>query len=171
MTEIQSATRPVHVPAGEGEAVWLNGDVYAVKLDREASGGSLTVLEADVPPGGGPPIHNHVHEDEAFYVLAGELEIHAGGRTYTAVAGDLVFIPRGTFHAFRNRTTRVARQLLLFTPGGFEGFFRELGREAVPGTPPPPTTPNAVERVVEVGTRYGSFPPPGNSDEPTTDSI
>ena len=93
MTDIRSRVDPVHVGAGEGETLWLNGDVYAVKLDRERSGGSLTVLEADVPPGGGPPLHNHLHEDEAFYVLAGELEIRAGGRTYTAGVGDFVFVP------------------------------------------------------------------------------
>ncbi|WP_433273761.1 cupin domain-containing protein [Actinosynnema sp. CS-041913] len=171
MTHIRNALRAVHVPASEGRSVWLNGDVYVVKLDRLSSGGSLTVLEADVPPGGGPPVHNHANEDEAFYLLAGELDIHAGSRTYTAVAGDLVFIPRGTFHGFRNNTTRVARQLLLFTPGGFEGFFLELGEDAVPGTPPPPTTPNPFERVVDVGSRYGSFPPPEDRPRPTTGSI
>ncbi|WP_407676868.1 cupin domain-containing protein [Phytohabitans aurantiacus] len=45
----------------------------------------------------------HPNEDETFYLLAGELEFLNGDQTFTAVAGDLVHIPRGTRHRFRKR--------------------------------------------------------------------
>ncbi|MFE1958626.1 quercetin 2,3-dioxygenase [Streptomyces sp. NPDC059479] len=147
----------LHVPAGEGPSVWLNGDVYTVKLDHRRSAGKLSLLEASVPPGGGPPLHNHTLEDEAFYLLDGELEIVAGERAYTVKSGDFVFIPRGTFHRFRNTGLHVARQLLLFAPGGFERFFLEAGQQAIANTPIPKFDPSDNAKATEVGARYGSF--------------
>lgn len=47
--------RVLHVPAGGGKATWLSGDVYSVKAGAAETGGSIAVLEASVPPGGGPP--------------------------------------------------------------------------------------------------------------------
>ncbi|MCX5206713.1 quercetin 2,3-dioxygenase [Streptomyces sp. NBC_00237] len=147
----------LHVPAGGGESVWLNGDAYSVLLDKEQSNGQLALLEASVPPGGGPPLHNHTHEDEAFYLLDGQLEIFANDRTYEVKAGDFVFIPRGTYHRFRNSGVHTARQLVIFAPGGFERFFLEAGKPAVAGTPIPHFDPSDNPKAVEVGARYGSF--------------
>lgn len=155
-TEARS-TQAVHVPAGQGSAVWLNGDVYSIKIRREESNGQLGLLEASVPPGGGPPMHNHLNEDEAFYLLEGELEISIGERTVIGRAGDFFFIPRGTMHGFHNKGLHPARQLLIFTPGGFEQFFVEAGVEAVPGAPVPQFRPEDNWRAIEAGRRHGSF--------------
>lgn len=142
---------------GAGETVWLNGDVYTVKVSGAESRGAMTMIEASVPPGGGPPPHTHDTEDEAFYVLDGELEILAAERTYTARGGDFVFIPRGTVHAFRNTGTHHARQLLIFTPGGYEGFFLAAGSSVVAGRPAPPRDPADDQRINDVGELYGSI--------------
>ncbi|GAB3557892.1 quercetin dioxygenase-like cupin family protein [Actinopolyspora lacussalsi] len=147
----------VHVPAGGGSTVWLNGDVYSVKIGQEGSSGNLGLLEASVPPGGGPPMHNHTYEDEAFYIVEGELEIYIGDQTVIGRSGDFVFIPRNTMHGFRNKGLHTARQLLIFTPGGFERFFLETGRPAVPGVAVPHFQPSDNEHAIEVGRRYGSF--------------
>jgi hypothetical protein len=37
--------------------------------------------------------------------------------------GELVHVPRGTVHTFRNTTTQAARALSGFVPSGFERFF------------------------------------------------
>ncbi|MFD4694484.1 cupin domain-containing protein [Streptomyces sp. NPDC058463] len=142
------------MPAGEGPAVWLSGDVYTVKLKHEESGGSLTLLEASVPPGGGPPLHIHADADEAFYLLSGELDITTRESTYHVRPGDFVFVPKGTAHRFRNNGLHPARQLLLFTPSGVDRFFLEAGRKAEPGTPPPPPEDEDLEYVAGVGERY-----------------
>ncbi|MEY9212376.1 quercetin dioxygenase-like cupin family protein [Thermobifida halotolerans] len=143
-------------PRGRGRMVWLNGDVYTVKIGGGESRGAMALVEASVPPGGGPPLHTHDVEDEAFYVVDGELEIYAGERTFHARAGDFVFIPRGTVHGFRNTGTHPARQLLIFTPGGYEHFFSEAGRPVVAGQPAPPRDPADDARVNAVGEKYGS---------------
>ncbi|MGW1839175.1 quercetin 2,3-dioxygenase [Streptomyces sp. NPDC002067] len=146
-----------HVKAGEGPTVWLNGDVYTVKVGSEESRGDLTLLEASVPPGGGPPLHNHSHEDEAFYLLDGELEMRAGDTRYEVRSGDFVFVPRGTYHRFRNTGLHTARLLVIFAPGGFERFFLEAGREARPDEPIPPFDPADNPAAKEIAERYGSF--------------
>jgi mannose-6-phosphate isomerase-like protein (cupin superfamily) len=74
----------VHVPAGEGPTTWFSGDTYTIKASRESTNGSLGLVEATVPPGGGPIAHAHSKTDEAFYVLSGELEILDGGHTFIA---------------------------------------------------------------------------------------
>jgi hypothetical protein len=51
--------------------------------------------------------------------------------------------------------------LLFIVPAGFEGFFEEAG---VPGTdlssPPPPPTPEELQRMVELGRKYDTEYPP-----------
>lgn len=128
----------LHIPAGQGPTVWLNGDVYTVKADKDHTAGGLALLEVTVPPGGGPPPHIHTREDESFYVLDGQLEIRAAGHTYDVKAGDFVHIPRGTVHYFRNTGLHAVKQLIIFTPAGLEEFFLEAGIEAQPGVSVPP---------------------------------
>ncbi|MEV7652488.1 MULTISPECIES: cupin domain-containing protein [Micrococcaceae] len=147
----------LHVPAGDGHAVWLNGDLYTSKLDSRDTQGRITVLEATVPPGGGPPRHNHLNEDEIFYVIDGRLEITIGDTEYEAGPGSLVFVPQGAMHSFTNRTRDYAKQLLLFTPGGFERFFFEAGLTAEAGRPIPELAATDQHLAQEIAAKYGSI--------------
>jgi len=47
------------LPAGKGRSVWVVGDRYTLKVSGEETGGAFALLEALVPPGGGPPPHIH----------------------------------------------------------------------------------------------------------------
>jgi quercetin dioxygenase-like cupin family protein len=100
------------------------------KLRGEQSNGRLTVLENVVPSSAGPPLHVHAHEDECWYVLAGELRFQLGERFGRAAAGSFVFIPRGTPHTFQNVGAGDARVLVLFTPAGMERLFERLAAGA-----------------------------------------
>ena len=126
----------VHVPAGQGQTTWFAGDTYTIKASADSTSGSFGLIEATVPPGGGPVAHTHIGNDEAFYVLSGELEILDGSWTFVARAGDFVFIPRGIRHRFKNTGVHGARMLFMFTPAGVEGVFR-YGDEPQPGHPAP----------------------------------
>ncbi|TJZ57108.1 cupin domain-containing protein [Streptomyces piniterrae] len=147
--------RVLHVPAGQGPTVWVDGDTYTVKASHENTGGSLAFLEASVPPGCGPAAHVHNLEDEAYYLLSGELEVLDAGRTFTAHQGDFVFIPRGVTHRFKNTGLHVAKMVFLFTPAGFDKFFLEAGDPARPGEHPQPWPPERFPHVAEIGSRYG----------------
>ncbi|MFI5782808.1 cupin domain-containing protein [Nocardia sp. NPDC051570] len=149
------ASAITHVPAGQGATVWFDGDVYTVKANKENTNGTLAFLEATIPPGGGPPPHAHTLEDEAFYILSGELEFFGNEQHFTVKAGDFVFVPRGAAHRFNNMTAHAVRMIFLYTPAGFENFFVGAGDPAVPGDPIPVWGPSEFKRATEMAARYG----------------
>ncbi len=153
--ETPATPRVLHVPPGEGQAVWVAGDTYTFKAVRQDTNGQLFAWEADIPPNAGPPPHIHLTQFEAYYLIEGELEVLDGDRIFTARAGSFVYIPAGAVHAFRNRSDRHARMLVWMTPGGFEDFFLEVGRPAVPGRKAPPLGPEEIERTQRVAAKYG----------------
>jgi quercetin dioxygenase-like cupin family protein len=151
-----------HIPPGEGKSVWI-GDRELVTLKERGkdTGGRFVLVEVVGLPGSGPPPHIHHSVDEVYYLLEGELEVLDGKRTFSAKAGSVFHIPRGTLHAWRNATTELARTLLLIVPAGFEGFFEEAGVPATDlSSPPPPPTPEELQRMVELGRKYETEYPP-----------
>ena len=157
MTEGQSGT---YVPPAEGNSVWLVGDLITVKLASEDTGGAYSIIEETSPPQGGPPPHTHRDEDEALYVLEGEVEFLLGDANVRASAGSCVHAPKGVLHTWRNVGTSPSRILGVISPGGFEQFFLEAGEEATEGSSPPEGAPD-VERIMEIGQKYGlEIPPP-----------
>ena len=68
------------VKPGEGKCVWAAGDHYTFKNTGVDTGGTYSLFEGLVPPGGGPPPHYHQREYEAFYILEGELTSTPMGR-------------------------------------------------------------------------------------------
>ncbi|QIQ01932.1 cupin domain-containing protein [Streptomyces liangshanensis] len=156
-----SPTGGVHVPAGGGTTTWFNGDIYGVRLTAEQTGGVIGVIEATVPPGGGPAPHVHAATDETFYLISGELEFLDGDRVFTARTGDVVHLPRGTVHRFTNAGIQPAKLLFVFTPGGAEGLFVEGGDPPLPGVQVQPWGPERIdERMLGLLRKYDTGLPP-----------
>lgn len=84
-----------------------------------------------MPPGFASPHHTHRLEDEAFYVLEGEMAFVCGGNWTLAGPGTYLFGPRNVAHGFKVVGNTPGRMLLLCAPGGFEQFVVELS-EPVP---------------------------------------
>jgi mannose-6-phosphate isomerase-like protein (cupin superfamily) len=144
-----------YVPPGEGRSIWIVGDTYTFKAVGEDTGGAYALFEGSVPPGSGPPPHIHHREDEAYYILEGEFEILDSDHTFTAGAGSFVRIPAGTLHRFENVGETTARMLVMFTPGGMEGFFFEVGQPAEVGGTAPPLDSKEIEKTLAVAPKYG----------------
>jgi quercetin dioxygenase-like cupin family protein len=109
--------RPYVIGRGEGVA----GD-SSLKASRRSTGGAFTLIDADTD--GGAPPHIHQREDEAFYVLEGDITVHCGGETLPGPEGSFVFLPRGIVHDWDVDGDR-ARVLILTAPGGLDEFFAE----------------------------------------------
>jgi quercetin dioxygenase-like cupin family protein len=107
------------------------------------------------PPGFAPPPHIHDHEDEAFYVLDGDVELQIGDEVSRIAAGTFAFVPRGTVHRFSCVGERPGRMLIAFTPGGLDQFFRESGRPAVDDGPAPPVDEDEIARTEVSARRHG----------------
>jgi mannose-6-phosphate isomerase-like protein (cupin superfamily) len=106
-----------------------------VRLPREMSDGSLTVLETVNAAGFGPPLHRH-RETEVFRVLEGEYLYEVDGRRFSAVAGDVVSVPGGVAHTFTNTGGRPGRQLVMMLPAmDAAAFFTGLGEIMAAGRP------------------------------------
>ena len=113
-----------HLTFGEVEIV--------IKASAEATGGAFTLFEENDPVD--TPLHVHANEDELFCVLEGEHVFQVGEREFTAGPGEVVFAPRGIPHSQRRVVPRTGRLLVLTSPGGLEGFFRELADADRAGT-------------------------------------
>ena len=132
------------------------GDVYAVLVSGDETGGKYAVMHATVPPGGGPPPHVHSREEEGFYVLKGEISVTANGSTIKAGPGALVNLPVGSVHCFKNETTETAEMLITVAPSGFEKFIEEFGTLlSDPNSGPLPVTHAEMERILVAAPKYG----------------
>lgn len=142
-------------PGRTQRAFWGPGDTYTFLVTGEESGGSMFAMDCVLGPGGGPPPHRHLAEDELFHVYAGEVEFTVEGETHVIGAGGSAFIPKGTAHAYLNATETPARMLTIYTPAGMEGWFREVCTPVSdPALPAPAVTPELIERMLEAGPRH-----------------
>jgi quercetin dioxygenase-like cupin family protein len=148
-------------PAATDRLIWSFNMLMDVKASSDETGGALTVIDTWLTPAGNPPMHIHHREDEAFFMLEGEIEYFlAGSPSRLARHGDFVFGPRGVPHRFEVRTPE-ARVLVLGTPGGAERFFQAMGEAAASPTLPVPQPPD-VERVIAIAAAHNIeiLPPP-----------
>ena len=134
------------VAAGAGERIRIgDGGEIVIMASAESTGGAFCVIE-EAPPLIDTPLHVHEREDEIFYVLEGRHVFRVGDEEFGAGPGDLVFAPRGVPHAQRRAEPGVGRHLAMFSPAGFEGFFRELGEAHLEGTLGPETYARVSEK-------------------------
>ena len=110
---------------GEGRSIDLGGFAMTVKADGRDTGEAFSLLEADEPPGFGPPLHIHHDAAEAFYVLEGEYVIFLEDREVICPAGSFIHIPAGMRHGFRVGSVP-SRKLNVYAPAAMVGYFDEL---------------------------------------------
>jgi quercetin dioxygenase-like cupin family protein len=137
----------------EPDAFWWQGSLYKIKARAEDTSGALGLVEASMYQGFGPPLHVHKRDDEAFYVLEGEIRFRQGDDEFVAGPGAWVWGPRGVPHTFKVESER-ARALIMVTPGGFERMFEE-GGVPVAESPEPPVDEYDPEEAVAMSKRFG----------------
>lgn len=140
----------------DGRVIAISGDLNRFLISGQDTEGRYSQWEAIMPPGGGPPVHVHSREEEAIYVLSGEVTARIGAETVTLRSGMSARLPIGTAHGFRNDSASEARILFTAAPAGIENFFFEAGIEVADGAAPPGVfNPEQRQRVLETATHYG----------------
>jgi mannose-6-phosphate isomerase-like protein (cupin superfamily) len=130
--------------ADAGERLRFGEVEIVVKASAETAGGAFAIFEENEPVD--TPLHVHDNEDELFYVLEGEHLIQVGEREFRVGPGGLVFAPRGVPHAQRRVVPRTGRLLVVTSPPGLEGFFRELAEADRAGAIGPEAYASASEK-------------------------
>jgi quercetin dioxygenase-like cupin family protein len=132
---------------------WWQGALMQIRARAKDTDGALGLVEGRFPRGFGPPLHVHTREDEALYVLEGQIRFRQGDDEFVAGPGACVWGPRGVPHAFTVESD-TARALVVVTPGGFERMFEVAGTPAVESSEPPVQAYDP-EAAVAVSKQFG----------------
>jgi quercetin dioxygenase-like cupin family protein len=130
--------------------------IGSVCLSGKDTGEAYCLLEVGLAPGMAVPRHTHTREDEAYFVLAGELEATVGEETFVLRPGDTLLAPRDFPHQLRNSGSSENHFLLVFSPSGFEEFITATAVPAPDNAVAPMEPPKvAVQKVHELAAKYG----------------
>lgn len=143
--------------AAGAPSVRVGSGIVTILIDGETTGGAYVFFDELTDPGGGPPLHVHEREDEAYFILEGRFEFQVGEQTLTAGPGGFVVAPRGVPHTFRNLESTPARKLALAWPAGIDQFFLEVGQPVTADTASPATPPDAyaMAQFAQAVAKYG----------------
>jgi quercetin dioxygenase-like cupin family protein len=145
----QTLMAPTLSLPGQGRVLRAFGEEVIMHLEAEQTGGAFSLWTNITPPGGGPPPHYHLNEDECFVVQEGSVSFFAEGQWREVPVGSVVYAPRNSVHTFKNVGQQPARMLISTTPGGFETFFSRCADEfAKAGAPD-------MQRIVEISAEHG----------------
>ncbi|NJM07102.1 cupin domain-containing protein [Candidatus Gracilibacteria bacterium] len=101
----------------------------------------------------------HHREDEAFWILDGDVSFEVDGTIIEAHVGDYAFGPRSIPHCYTVGDAG-CRMLFILTPGGFEEMVIEMSVPAASRTLPlPPTEEPDWARIAAIvySTRLGRY--------------
>ena len=139
-----AATTTVVRHRDEGEPTWFFNALMEMKASMDETAGAYSLTEHLATSASNPPMHVQVDEEEAFYILDGEVEFEVEGQVVHAVPGTFALVARGAAHTFRV-LTETARYLVI-TSGkrtdNIEDFFLSMGDPATERSLPTPAAPD-----------------------------
>ena len=106
---------PIVIPPGQGHRL---GNVEFLARTRDTPRFTFGIIEIAA----GRVLEEHVHadEDDAFYILEGEMTFTFDGEESAAPPGTFVLVPPGVRHGFRNGGDVPVRMLNIHAPAGFD---------------------------------------------------
>ena len=139
--------------AGEGAGV-VSGrrrGLMHIKVDSaNAPGVAMSMVVSEVPPGGTIPVHLHQREDEIIFLHSGQGLVTLGDARVASTAGAMLYAPRGVWHGIENTGSEVITWCAIWSPAGFEQYFKEIGTP-VGDTHPAPS----ADAVAAAARKYG----------------
>jgi mannose-6-phosphate isomerase-like protein (cupin superfamily) len=154
ITKSSSARRAFLLRRGEGQSVWSLGGRFTVKVTEADVDGRFSLVETLAFRSTEPPLHVHHNEDEAWYIVDGQMTFYVGEDSLQAGTGSFVFAPSGIAHTF-TVDVEPTRVLVFASPAGFERFAVELGEPATSDNPPVGLAVPGPDVLAPVAQRYG----------------
>src|SRR5262245_55164750 len=103
-----------HVSPADQPPIYFLGLPTVVRATAQTTNGAFGLIDSwTMPPGFASPYHTHRAEDEAFYVVEGEMAFVCDGKWTVGGPGTYVFGPRNIAHGFKVVGDAPARLLLL----------------------------------------------------------
>ena len=118
------------IAAGEGrkhghiKLKGVNANVLDVKISGSDTDGGMAVFEqTSLSPGRGTPLHVHHLQNEMFYVIEGKYYFQVGDDKFHLSAGDSIFLPIKTPHAWTQVSDKGKMNVIFQPAGKMENFF------------------------------------------------
>jgi quercetin dioxygenase-like cupin family protein len=163
-TDLDTPQGPQFTRPALENSIWYGSALITVLATGETTGGHYSMLLWRLARGFAPPPHRHGPED--FYIIRGKLRFWVGDKEIVAEGGDMVRTIPHVWHTFQVESDE-AEFLLLFSPPGLDGFFREMGSPAqAVELPAGRVGPPDGKRLRELAPTYGiEFAPPGTTPQ------
>jgi mannose-6-phosphate isomerase-like protein (cupin superfamily) len=98
-----------------------------VKTGAETNGQALEMEWELLPFQSGTPVHLHPFAEEYYKILEGKMEVNMNGKWQLLQAGDVLTVPKGTPHTFRNPDNSITRVYNIHSPAmRFDAYFKGL---------------------------------------------
>lgn len=160
------------IQPGQGKTYLLMGDLFTILATGENTGGVYGLSEVLMQPQGYIPPHFH-EQEEAHYILDGEMEYQIDGKTIVATPGTFIHISRNQIHSFKNLGLKPLKYIFWVTPAGMEqispqvGYLVESTNEEEKLSLLGKVNPEDIEKAIALAvTKYGfKFPPPDTQSD------
>jgi len=104
------AKKAVNVEGAEGVEI-------RVLISKDDGAPNFAMRMFELQPGGHTPLHRHPHEHEVFVLAGAGVFVH-GGENHPITPEDVIFVPGGSEHCFRNTGSSTLRFLCLVPLSG-----------------------------------------------------
>ena len=99
-----------------------------VKISKAKHGvEGISFCVEDQTPGRKMRVHKHLYNDELIFIHKGKGTMTLDKEAIEVQAGDVVFIPKGTWHGLDNTSNEMLQMVFQYSPAGFEEYFIENG--------------------------------------------
>lgn len=99
-----------------------------IKISKTKNGvDGISFCVEDQSPGRKMRIHKHLNNDELIFIHKGEGTLTLDEESIGVKTGDVVFVPRGTWHGLDNTGKENLSMVFQYSPAGFEEYFIENG--------------------------------------------
>lgn len=99
-----------------------------IKISKTKDGiDNISFCVEDMLPGRKMRVHKHLNSDELIFIHKGEGRFTLDEEILDVKTGDVIFVPRGTWHGLDNTGKENLQMIFQYSPAGFEEYFIENG--------------------------------------------